>query len=58
MPLLLTMLKEPEVEILAPALRALGLCRDAEAEPHVVPLLAHPSPVVRAAALEVIAQLD
>jgi len=57
-PLLLTMLKERETEIVAPALRALGLCRDPECEPDLVPFLSHPSPIVRAAAVEALAQLD
>ena len=57
-PLLLTMLKERDLETLAPAVRALGLCRDREAEPAIAALLLHSSPIVRAAAVEALAQLD
>ena len=57
-PLLLTMLKERDAETVVSALRALGSCRDPESETDVARMLSHESPIVRAAAIEALAQLD
>lgn len=59
-PILRALLAEDggEVELIRSLLRALGACRDERSEPEIAGYVAHADPLVRAAAIEALGQLD